>query len=362
MAFLPTNMNWGSLGKALDSKTGQLGLNTLFGTLANKGQEDLLNKQSQQQYQNSSADRMANIYQQGQQDKLTRDQSMLSAAPTGWDQQYLQQQLGKYLAYDRLMNGGNTLPVINKDVKAKLDAAGYKPYTPSLGAGWETGENPFGRGMSEQSVLGRYNTLSQAGGGANYIPDFAKLFGAGENADYANQQASAFNKGQYNNQYGQGSLLQQAIDGEKAQLAATQQQQKKKSGGWLSKIGGFLKAAAPIAASFIPGVGPALGAAIGAGAGAIGSKMQGQSWGSSIGNAALGGLAGYAGNKLFNGQGTPAGGNMNMSLLNPGYGGSSGGNSSPIQQALGQPTNPNLFAQMYGRQNKAQNSYQNLFG
>jgi hypothetical protein len=78
-------------------------------------------------------------------------------------------------------------------------------------------------------------------------------------------------------------LLKQAL--ERDYQAA---QKKQGGGGFFSKLGGILKVAAPIAASFIPGVGPMAAMAIGAAGNAAGTKMQGGSWGQALGGAALG--------------------------------------------------------------------------
>jgi hypothetical protein len=77
--------------------------------------------------------------------------------------------------------------------------------------------------------------------------------------------------------------------------AAAQDPEKKKGGGFLGKLGGALKFAAPIAAMAIPGLGPLAAAAIAGGGTAAGSLMQGQGVGSAVGQGALSAGVGAAG-------------------------------------------------------------------
>ncbi len=76
------------------------------------------------------------------------------------------------------------------------------------------------------------------------------------------------------------------------------QKEEEKKGGFLSKLGGILKIAAPIGAALIPGVGPLAAAAIAGGGSAVGSKLQGNSWGDSAISGLYGGAAGYGAKKV----------------------------------------------------------------
>jgi hypothetical protein len=72
-----------------------------------------------------------------------------------------------------------------------------------------------------------------------------------------------------------------------------------KKGGFWSKFGGVLKAAAPIAAAFIPGVGPAVSAAIAAGGSVAGSKLAGEPWKDALLGGALAGAGNYGASRLL---------------------------------------------------------------
>jgi hypothetical protein len=75
------------------------------------------------------------------------------------------------------------------------------------------------------------------------------------------------------------------------------QEEQKKQGFW-SKLGGVLKFAAPIAASFIPGVGPLAAAAIAGGGSTAGSLLQGDSIGQALLSGGMGAASGYGARKL----------------------------------------------------------------
>lgn len=139
--------------------------------------------------------------------------------------------------------------------------------------------------LSEGTLTPNFSDMGMQGTGAQQ----------GELDDFANRTQSNF----VNEQQGweqEKNATRQAVM-QALQQDQQQQQQKKKSGFW-SKLGGALKFAAPIAASFIPGVGPIAGALISAGANAAGTKMQGGSWGDAALAGAVGGAAGWAGGKI----------------------------------------------------------------
>lgn len=115
--------------------------------------------------------------------------------------------------------------------------------------------------------------------------------------------------------------LKMALD---QNYAAANQPEKKKSGGILSKIGGVLKFAAPIAASFIPGVGPLAAAAIGGGGAALGTGLQGGGVGDIVRSGVTGGVASGVGRAATRGgqpgvpvQGPPAPFNQTQGGVNP---------------------------------------------
>jgi hypothetical protein len=100
----------------------------------------------------------------------------------------------------------------------------------------------------------------------------------------------------------------------------------------------YIKALAPVAAGFIPGVGPMVGAALGA---AMGGDREGKGYfkGFDVGGAALGGVTGYAGGKLGQAAGARIGQAANggglQGLLTGGKSASAVGPLAP-QQAIGQ--------------------------
>ena len=77
------------------------------------------------------------------------------------------------------------------------------------------------------------------------------------------------------------------------------QSQQNKGGGFWNGFGKVLKVAAPIAASFIPGVGPILGAAIAAGGSAGGDLLSGGDWKSALISGALSAGSGYGVGKVI---------------------------------------------------------------
>jgi hypothetical protein len=101
----------------------------------------------------------------------------------------------------------------------------------------------------------------------------------------------------------QDQLRRRTVEDQALGMAVGGQKEKKKSGFW-GKLGKGLLKIAPIAASFIPGVGPALGMAIAAGSGAASGAMGG----GGVKGALLGGAMGAAGSRLPGALGKVAGG------------------------------------------------------
>lgn len=83
--------------------------------------------------------------------------------------------------------------------------------------------------------------------------------------------------------------------------------------GFWSKLGHGLLKVAPIAATFIPGVGPIAASLIGAGIGAADAGLvEHKGLGGILGGAGLGALEGYGGDALFGGGGLPAQGSSGL--------------------------------------------------
>jgi hypothetical protein len=68
-------------------------------------------------------------------------------------------------------------------------------------------------------------------------------------------------------------------------------------GGFLKKLGKGILKVAPVAASFIPGVGPLAAGAIGGVSGALSKKLEGGSWGDALSKGVMTGMGSYAGRK-----------------------------------------------------------------
>lgn len=162
-----------------------------------------------------------------------------------------------------------------------------------------------------------YTQLSQG----QLTPNFAGMGmtgignAQGELDEFGRTQSNlaAQEKGDWQNQVGATRMaLMQALNQEQA----AKQQQKKKSGFW-GKLGGVLKVAAPIAASFLPG-GALVAALATGGMNALGTKMQGGSWKDAALSGALGGASGYAADKWLPNLGGVFG---KKPPINYGYGG-----------------------------------------
>jgi len=68
-------------------------------------------------------------------------------------------------------------------------------------------------------------------------------------------------------------------------------------GGFLKKLGKGILKVAPVAASFIPGIGPLAAGAIGGVSGALSKKLEGGSWGDALSKGVMTGMGSYAGRK-----------------------------------------------------------------
>jgi hypothetical protein len=272
--------------------------------LASKGQSDDAEKLAAQEFQRQQllqgGNNIGTLQQSIMGDTLARDKMYMDEAKTGWQQDYLQKQMMKDFILQRLMSPSSAIQPTNKDVIASLAASGYKPFTPTLGNGWDQGASPFGREMSQNSLGQRADTLSMLSQGRGPQTDWTKMLGDSpqaqamntQNANYANYQTGA-------RQAGPEKWLQDAIDGQRAQQAA--EAAKKKGGGIGGALGGLMKIGGSVASMF-----PGIGTGIGAGLNIAGSKLQGNSWGDALKSGAMaavpfgvgkvaGGIGGIAG-------------------------------------------------------------------
>lgn len=112
--------------------------------------------------------------------------------------------------------------------------------------------------------------------------------------------------------------------------SASSAQAQKKGGGFLGTIGGILKAAAPVAALAIPGIGPLASAAIAGGGMAAGNLMQGGGLGSTLLQGGLGAAGAGMARSAMQGNG-----------LNP-------FNNNRGQQVYNQPAGPGIAQGMAG--------------
>jgi hypothetical protein len=331
-------MDWGNLagaigksfatsGKNADGSSnpyagiGQSAMQGVFGMMQAKGQSDDQKKMMAAQQANAGQDRISSLQQSIMGDTLTRDKMYADRNPLGSQQQYMQQQMLRDIMLQKMMGGPQIQP-INSKVQEKLNASGWKPFTPQLRSGWEEGPSMFGKEMS-LNALGQGDQVNALlTGGRAPQTNFSRIYG--DNAQTQAMQNEAANYNDYatqQRQAGPEKWLQDAIDGQKAQQAA--EQQKKQGGG---NIFGKILKGIGAGASFIPGIGQIVAPI----ATAAGGLINGEGWKKSLGNAALSAIPMGLG-KLGGAIGGTAGSILGK-VANPmGLGGKA---ANPVQNAI----------------------------
>ena len=229
--------------------------------------------------------------------------------------------------------------------------------------GTRTGGLRLPEGGLPASALAHYSPEATAGAIAqrqNHITNIDP------NAPGVNFQRMGFDpsvaggvQGETNGYQSEALRRKQALDAETANqlkmaleqnyAAAQGDPEQKKSGGFLSKLGGVLKFAAPIAASFIPGVGPIAAAAIGGLGSGAGAAMQGGGVGGALKAGAVGAGAGAAGNAALQRPGPQMNNQMGRAAVPSGYQLPRAQFPAQVQRPGGNGVNASVLAQALRR-------------
>lgn len=278
----------------------------LAGGVAQGQQNKVGQQQTQQQMMDQKVQQMMaalqNAQQTGQNLQMNRQQmpsTQAQMSPLGQEQTFVQRQrlMAAMLPEMAKFNvGGPTDPGVK---------AAYTPPTNMLkGLANPALQASYGDQATATSLADRRKMMAQI----NPEYQFSSLGNFGLDANYDQQvedvrMTAGANLKAY--EAAQASLANQqtTLANQNMSAALTQPPAEKKGGGVKGFLGGVLKVAAPIAALAIPGVGPMAAAAIAGGGVAAGSKLQGDSWGSALGQGALGAAGGAMAKSQMQGNG-----------------------------------------------------------
>jgi hypothetical protein len=344
----PTTTGGSSLDKLLQFAQSNGGSSLISGVLNGFGNlaQNTQNQQNfQQQLSQNSALAQAQMAMQAnqgnQQNDLTRQLALAQQAPTGWDQQYEQQQLLRNLMLQKLTNpSGGYIPQAIAD---RLGTAG-KQFTPTIPDEWKNA-NVFGLDATQQSLAQRQGVLDLLSQGKAPGIDFMHNGYQNSNPDRA--QALQDQTNQYRQYVGNDANtnlqnLQEAIN------LSRNANTGKGGGGGGSSLGAHVGGAASgaMTGATIGSVVPGIGTGIGAGVGALIGAFKGKGGGGSTGDTS-GPLGTY---QFMQGPQNPYAGFSGGSIAPP-QGSPTGGGGSPMQppqqQYIGGQPQPQLSQSMF---------------
>lgn len=302
------NIDWKRINSILNSKAAENAMGMAGAFLKSKGGNDRADRQNAM----SNAQFKAKLLQDNSQfgaemamrlaesvrgEDLTRAVQAMNASKLGENE--------NFATRNRILSA----------VLPQMKAGNVRPTDPAVAAAMPTGRGtPFADGIPAEllqainekatasAIAGRNKQLLNIDPNAS-LPDFEAMGFDPEMGDFGlPQHRQGVLDAQSEGRTAMEETLRRALaqDYEGIMALPDQDPQQKKAGLW-SKIGGVLKFAAPIAASFIPGIGPVAAAALAGGGSAGGTLLQGGGVKDAIASGLLGAASGYGAKKLPSG-------------------------------------------------------------